>query len=127
MHVSDAPFPCGDIALLLRVVKILTTDCNAPLVRFSQPGNAIEKRGFARARCAENNREAGERAKVDIQVKAPLRIRKALTDADFEFGGDWRRVRDRRLRRGSDSYFHGPTAHRRRFNPNRFRPYRFKP
>src|ERR1019366_2818167 len=89
MYVPDAPFPGGDVPLLLRVVKVFTANGNASIVWIAQPGNAIEQRGFARARRAEQNRETGKRAEVDIQVEAALGIRKALADANFEIGRDW--------------------------------------
>ena len=91
MYVPDAPFPGGDVPLLLRVVKVFAANRNAPVVRIGQPGNAIEQRGFPRARSAEENRETGQRAEVDIQVEAALGIRKALANADFEIGRDWLR------------------------------------
>jgi len=89
MHVPDAPFPGCDVPLLLRVVKVFTADSNASVVRIAQPSNAIEQGGFARARSAEENRETGKRAEVDIQVEAALGIRKAFADADFEISRDW--------------------------------------
>ena len=89
MYVPDAPFPGGDVAFLLRVVKVFTANGDAPVVRIDQSGNAIEQRGFSRARSAEENRKTGKRAEVDIQVEAALGIRKAFADADFEVGRDW--------------------------------------
>src|SRR6266446_6767816 len=124
MYVSDVPFPGGEVPFLLRVVKVFTANNNAPLVRVGQTGNAIEQRGFSRARSAEQNRETGERAEVDIQVEAALGIRKAFADADFEFGRNWL---CRCLQRWNSLHRHGPTTHGRPFKPYRFKPYRFKP
>ena len=84
MYVPDAPFPGGDVALLFRVVKVFTANGNASFVRIAQSRDAIEQRGFSRARRAEDNRETGQRAEVDIQIEAALGIRKAFADADFE-------------------------------------------
>ena len=89
MYVADAPFPGGDVPLLLRVVQVFAAYGDAPFVRIGVPGNAIEQGGFSRARRAEENREAGQRAEMDIQVETALGIRKALADADFNVGGDW--------------------------------------
>src|SRR5208337_4306696 len=102
------PFPGGNVSLPLGVVKIFAADRNAPVVGISQSCNAIEQCGFSRARCPEENREAGQRAEVNIQVEAALGIRKAFADADFELGRDrlWRRI-----------HRHGPTAHGRRLMP----------
>src|SRR5580658_8133950 len=119
MHVTDAPFPGCDIALLLRVVKVFTTDCDASVVRIGQSSNTIKQRSFSCPRCAEDNRETSQRAEVDIQVEAAFGIRKALADTHFEFGRNWQR----RLWCGNNNlYFHGPAIHGRRFKPDRFNP-----
>ncbi len=90
MDVTNAAFPGGYVLLLLRVVKVFAAYRDAAFVRIGQSGNGIEQRGFPCARCAEENRETGERAKVDIQIEAALGIREALADADFEIGGNCR-------------------------------------
>jgi len=88
-HVTDAPFPGGDVPFLFRVVKVLAANGNSPIVRIGEPRNTIEQCGFSRARSAKKNRETGERTEVDIQIETALGIRKAFTDADFEIGRDW--------------------------------------
>ena len=87
MHVPNVALPGCDVPLLLRVVKIFTAHRNAPVVRIAQSGNAIEQRGFSRARSSKENRESGQRAEVNIQVEAAFGIRKAFADA---------RLRDRK-------------------------------
>src|ERR1039458_298679 len=88
------------------------------LYRVRQARNAIQQRRFPRARSAEQNRESGQSAEVDIHVEAAFGIRKAFADADFEFGRDClRRCWSRGLWRGSSLHFHGPTDHGRRFKP----------
>src|SRR5580658_2481130 len=118
MHVPDAPLPGSYVLLLLRVVKIFAANGNAAIVRIGEAGNAIEQRGFPRARCAEDNRESGESAEMDIQIEAALGIQKAFTDADFEIGRDrwWRRLHCG-LQRGRCFHLQGPTVHGRRFTP----------
>src|ERR1039458_1013635 len=118
MYVPDAPLPGGDVPLLLRVVKVFTANRNAPVIGIGQSRNAIQQRRFPRARSAEQNRESGQSAEVDIHVEAAFGIRKAFADADFEFGRDClRRCWSRGLWRGSSLHFHGPTDHGRRFKP----------
>jgi len=89
MYVPDPPFPGCDVPLLLRVVKVFAADSNASVVRIAESGNAIQQSGFSRARSAEENRETGKRAEVDIQVEAALGIRKAFANADFQISRDW--------------------------------------
>jgi len=84
MHVTDAPSPGCDVALFLRVVKVLSGDGNAAVVGIAESGNAIEQRGLARARSAEENRETGQRPEVDIEVEVAFGIRETFADADFE-------------------------------------------
>jgi len=118
MYVPDAPFPGGEVPLLLRVVKVFAADNNAPVVRITQASNAIEQRGLSRARRTKEYREAGKRSEVDIQDESTFGIWKTFADSDFEIGRDGRGLR---LQGGwpgwTRLYRHGPTAHERRFTP----------
>jgi hypothetical protein len=127
LNIPDASFPCGDVALLVRVVKVFTANGNPSVIRIGQARDAIEHCRFSGARSAKENREAGKRAKVDIEDEGAFWIRKAFADANLEIGRDWlNRGCWIGLRRGScwddDLYRHGPTAHGRRFRPYRFKP-----
>src|ERR1700722_19528676 len=117
MHEPDAALPGSDIAMLLGVVEIFSTNHNAPVVGIGQAGDAIEQRGFSSAGSSKQNRETRERAEMYCQVEGALKIWKAFTNTDFEF----RRNRLKRWRRGprrdDDFYRHGPTAQGRRFSP----------
>jgi hypothetical protein len=90
MYVPDAPFPGGEVPLLLRVVKVFTANNDAPFVGIAQAGNAIEQRGLSRARRTKEYREAGKRSEVDIQDESTFGIWKTFSDSDFEIGRDWR-------------------------------------
>src|ERR1035441_10475596 len=114
MNIADAAPPGGDVEFLLGVVEIFSGYGDAAKVRFAQPGDAIEQRGFSCAGCAEQNCESSERAEVDVEVEAAFGTRKALADADFEVGGDRFKRRRGDRRRNNDLYRQGPTAHERR-------------
>src|SRR5690348_18368596 len=55
-------------------------------VRAQQPRDAIEQRGFSRARRAEENADAGRRFERDVENKGRSRVAALLADARGERG-----------------------------------------
>ena len=118
MDITDAPFPGGDIALLLGIVEFFAAHGNASFVGIAHARYAIQQSRLTGAGSAKQNGETSQRAEMDIEVERPLRIRKAFADADFEFGGDglYRYLRQS-TRRDDELHRHGATVQERRLTP----------